>query len=143
MTTLFHRPAYLSSNIDRMTGGDFPAWFRRQLDRREWNMSDFARRADISPSVVARWASGERVPSPASCDLISDVFGVNLDTVLLVAGHRPDPAPDDPPEVADLVALLRRIRMDRRKEAMIRANLLAILAFDEHEAGGQSSAPSS
>lgn len=121
----------------------FAAWLRRQLDRRERTQADFARASGFPTGTVSRWMRGERVPTPPNCDTIADVLGVSLDTVLAVAGHRPDPAPDDPPEVADLIALLRRIKMDPRKNAMIRANLLAILAFDEHEAKTQARAAQS
>lgn len=112
----------------------FAEWMNRELLRRDWNQSDLVRRTGLSSSTLSRFATGKRIPSPKQADLIADVLGVDLDTVLAVAGHRPNPDPDDPPEVADLIALLRRIRMDRRKEAMIRANLLAILAWDDREA---------
>jgi transcriptional regulator with XRE-family HTH domain len=49
---------------------DFAAWVRRELRRREWTDSDFARRLNLSTGTVSRWLSGDRHPNPRSCDLI-------------------------------------------------------------------------
>lgn len=67
----------------------FSAWLQRQLDRREWSQADFARRAKVSTGLVSNWLAGERRPNPSSCDRIADVFLVDVDEVLAIAGHRP------------------------------------------------------
>ena len=51
------------------------------------------------------------MPTPLHADLIADVLGVDLDIVLAVAGHRPNVDPDDPPEIADLIAMIRKTQM--------------------------------
>jgi len=104
---------------------EFGAWLQRELDRRELRPADFARRADVNPSMVTRWMHGT-TPSPESCELIADVFGVNPDMVLTLAGHRPnieDLDPDDP--VVELQALVRRIQWQHHQPElkMIRAQL--------------------
>jgi len=110
-------------------GEAFREWFRVELRRREWNMSDFARRSGwpdgpnaADPAVVAKWMRGERKPSPESCDLIADVLGADLDEVLALNGHRPRDAADDP-RVADLVAKLRRVRMTDERYELVEALL--------------------
>lgn len=143
MSALLHLLTYRSSSLDPMSKGQFADWFRRQLDRREWNMSDFARRSDISPSVVGRWARGERIPEPASCDVIADVFGVDVDTVLTLAGHRPTPHDDDAPEVSGLVALVRKVRMDEQREHQLRVILEGMLDWDRRHPADQSPSVSS
>lgn len=64
-------------------------WLKGQLRRREWTQADLARRMAVSTGTISRWARGERIPTPESCDRLADVLGVDLDTVLGVAGHRP------------------------------------------------------
>ena len=90
---------------------EFAAWLRRQLARRDWTQADFARAAGLPTGTVSRWVRGERVPTPLHADLIADVLGVDLDIVLAVAGHRPNVDPDDPPEIADLIAMIRKTQM--------------------------------
>lgn len=93
-----------------MSEGAFPVWLKTELARREWNMSDLARRLEISPSVVGRWVRGERMPAPESCDLLADALGVDVDRVLVLAGHRPDieAIPVDDTH-ATIQALLRQV----------------------------------
>ena len=67
----------------------FANWFRGQLRVRELSQADFARTSGKQTGVVSDWATGKRTPDPQSCDLIADVFGIPIDTVLEAAGHRP------------------------------------------------------
>lgn len=76
-----------------MDSGQFREWFQSQLARREWTQRDFSRRSGISPSTVSEWHRGTRVPDPASIDRIADVFGLPVDDVLTLAGHRPATEP--------------------------------------------------
>ena len=97
-----------------MAVSPFSDWLKDELRRREWNMSDLARRLDISPSVVGRWIRDGRIPTPESCDRIADVLGLDVDRVLVLAGHRPDierlPISEDQ---AAVIALVRRVNLDR------------------------------
>jgi transcriptional regulator with XRE-family HTH domain len=99
---------------------DFAPWFRRQLDRRAWSRSDFAGRASVSARTVTAWYNGERVPDPPSCDVIADVLGLDLDYVLLKAGHRPAIEPEADPAIAEIAAQLRRVRLKRSREDILR-----------------------
>lgn len=91
----------------------FSGWFRRQLTRRQWSQREFARVAKIAPSTVNNWFRGERLPDPASCEAIAEAFGLTLDIVLEVAGHRPAVEPLDPDDPRELLAArVRRMRPD-------------------------------
>ena len=100
MTALYiHLKAESSTNDSMGRNGQFADWFRKQLDRRDLSQADFARLIDMSTGTVSNWATGRRVPDPASCDLIADALGLDLDLVLWQAGHRPptkEVNPDDP-----------------------------------------------
>lgn len=56
----------------RMDGSeaDFGEWLQEQLDRREWQQADLARRGKFTTANVSRWINNERVPAPASCVLL-------------------------------------------------------------------------
>lgn len=104
---------------------EFSAWLQRELDRREMRPADFARLADVNPSLVTRWLHGT-TPSPESCDLIADVLGADLDLVLGLAGHRANVdelEPDDP--VVELRSLVNRIEWQHHQAELklIRAQL--------------------
>lgn len=99
MVLNYYTSAHVSSSLGGMSAAEFAAWLHRQLQRREWNLSDLGRKADVKPSVVSRWSRGERVPSPESCERIADALGLPLDEVLAAAGHRYGDerfGPDDP-----------------------------------------------
>jgi transcriptional regulator with XRE-family HTH domain len=72
-------------------------------------MADLSRRLETPNATVARWVAGTRRPSPESCDRLADVLHADLDTILALAGHRPDldaaPLTD---EQAIAIALIRR-----------------------------------
>jgi transcriptional regulator with XRE-family HTH domain len=121
----------------------FGAWLKRQLNRREWNQSDLARRLETRPGVVSHWVRGDRIPDPESCRAIADALHLDEDLVLALAGHRTatEPLkPDDP--ATEFVGMVKRVRWDdeERVEAM-RETLQRWLRFDkarrERERGKQ------
>ena len=81
------------------------------------------------------------MPTPLHADLIADALGVDLDTVLALAGHRPNVDPDDPPEIADLIAMIRKTQMHPDRVAGLRSMLDGWQSRDRREA--QSSSGSS
>lgn len=115
----------------------FAAWLTRQLARREMTPAEFGKKIGVPTSTVTRWINEGRRPTTRNSDLIADALGVDLDTVLALVGHRPNADPDDPPELADLFAYIRRLRPDGRKVAMIRALVTSIEAVDRAEVAGQ------
>jgi transcriptional regulator with XRE-family HTH domain len=86
----------------------FQAWMQEELRRREWRQADFARAAGIDVSMISRWLRGRR-PDPASLERIAMALGVDLDTLLTLAGHRPRSPRDDDPRVATLIAKVRQV----------------------------------
>jgi transcriptional regulator with XRE-family HTH domain len=112
----------------------FVEWLRGQLRRRGWNAAELARRLHVPSGTVSRWMTGERQPSPRSCDLLADVLGVDLDLVLTLAGHRPGaetPSPDD--QRAEIIAFLERITLTPDRAAGLLGTLTSWLELD-HEA---------
>ncbi len=97
-------------------------WIQLQLDRREWRAADLSRRIGVPNGNISRWVNGRRVPDPASCDLLADVFGADVDYVLMLAGHRPPDFDDGvDPERAGLIASLRRVELTPDRAATLRA----------------------
>lgn len=72
-----------------MPDAAFSNWFRDKLIEREWTQSDFARRSGVSHNVVSQWATGKRVPTSESCQIIADALFLPFDDVLRAAGIRP------------------------------------------------------
>jgi transcriptional regulator with XRE-family HTH domain len=110
---------------------EFSGWVRQQLRRRQWNDAELARRLDMPSGTISRWLRGERQPSTRSCDLIADVFGVDVDLVLTLAGHRPQPGvaqPDDPR--TELIAMLNRVQLTPDRLAGLEGTLRAWIEID-------------
>ena len=82
----------------------FAKWFSEQLRWRDLSQAEFARRAGIPQSTVNTWVRGSRVPDPHNCDLIADALRMDIDVVLMQAGHRPD-TPRTSPDDAKLLIL--------------------------------------
>jgi transcriptional regulator with XRE-family HTH domain len=78
------------------------------MRRREWRQADFARAAGVDVSMVSRWLQGRR-PDPATLERVASALGVDLDTLLTLAGHRPRSPRDDDPRMASLVAKVRQV----------------------------------
>jgi transcriptional regulator with XRE-family HTH domain len=115
----------------------FIAWVRQQLRRRHWNDAEFARQLGMPSGTISRWLTGERQPKTSSCDLIADVFGVDVDLVLTLAGHRPAPLslqPDDP--LMQLFALLKRATLTPDRLAGLTGQVRAWIEFDRTTAAG-------
>jgi|GEM_PF-2522505 len=134
MTQLYHHSTTLSTSVDIVNDEEFRHWLKRQLRRREWSQSEFARRLGTAPGVVSHWVRGDRVPDPASCDRIADVLGVDVDLVLTLAGHRPavEPlAPDD--ERRELLGYLKRLQLTPDRVTALRGVLRGWLEADLRE----------
>ena len=113
------------------TGSDIAAWIGRQLERRDWSAADLSRRTGIGSGRISEWMTGKRRPSPASCLRLADVFNVDPDDVLALAGHREAsfPLQADEPRTR-IVNLVRRVRLTPDRVAGLEATLVAWIEFD-------------
>lgn len=104
----------------------FAGWFNAQLRRRDWKQADFVERSQVSRQATSMWSTGRRVPDPASCDVIAEVFGLDLDLVLAVAGHRPviTELPLDDPR-RHLVGLIERTELSSEQVSTLETLLTA------------------
>lgn len=95
------------------------------------SMTAFAQAIGVSHSSVSLWLDGKRVPTPRSIDKIADVLGADLDTLLTIAGHRPQALDDDPdsPE-AILSAMVRRVAWDAGRYELVETMLRTFLEQD-------------
>lgn len=94
------------SDAERVNFGD---WLRDQLERRGWNTLHFAEVAGVTPSLPYKWLENQNRPSPRHCQSIATALRLDLDAVLLAAGHRP--RSDRAPGIirAELAALINQV----------------------------------
>ena len=64
---------------------DFPSWLDTKLAERGWEVSDLARHAGISASIIHRWRKTYR-PNVTNCRAIAKAFELPVLKVLTVAG---------------------------------------------------------
>lgn len=115
-----------------MTSGTFGDWLAYQLKRRDLSQTDFGTLVGSTQSAVSRWIRNERVPDPESCDRIADALGVDLDVVLLRAGHRPVLL-EESELVRELCAKVRRIAWTGERELLVRGILDSMLSLDRDD----------
>lgn len=119
-TTMIVRPETFVNyrfhmNTNESQGETFGEWLRRQIERREWIPADLARRVGVSNGTMSLWLRDQRKPSPTSVDRIADALGVDVDTALTLAGHRPPTIPIDPDSAtARLMPLIEQIDWESR-----------------------------
>lgn len=106
MTTIIRESAYTV-----IMENDFVTWLNREMERRGWNNSELARRADVSPSTLSKAISGYNRPGLELCVGVADAFGLPPETVLRRAGLLPPSAEGDP-AFTELLAVLRNVSRD-------------------------------
>lgn len=121
----------------------FSDWLRTAMKMERWNRAETAAQLGIDPSTVSRWLKGERIPSPEMCDRVADIFGVDLDFVLNLAGHRPPIFEHDPasPE-GRLLPLIRQVDWESRptRLAEIENDLRFMIQIDREQRERESKA---
>jgi DNA-binding XRE family transcriptional regulator len=56
---------------------DFVTWLTGEMDRRDWNNTDLAKRAGVVPSTVSMIISGHKKPGLEFCAGVARAFGVS------------------------------------------------------------------
>ncbi len=98
----------------------FGQWLRRQMMKQEGGMSqaELARKVGTSAGLVSDWIRDVRVPSSESCDKIADALGLDIDEVLVRAGHRPPLGGNDSPLLRELSAVVRGLPPNQQEEVL-------------------------
>ncbi|MGN6700750.1 MAG: S24 family peptidase [Thermomicrobiales bacterium] len=91
----------------------FGPWLAGEIDKRDWQQADLARRLDVKPGVVSSWINEKRRPSYESCLEIGEALGIDPEIVLRQAGRETTrQVQERPRSLADELAALSR-RMPR------------------------------
>ena len=115
---------------------DFADWLQAELDRRNWNKSDFSRASGLDTGFISNVLNRVRRPGEKFCQRTAKAFGLNEQDVFYQAGllskDPGGPTQKLSPWAMRIVALL-----ENRPEAQQKAALSALEAFfdaiGEHE----------
>lgn len=124
------------------TRPNFPFWLRRQIELRDMNQSEFAKRAGVTAGVASQWATGRRRPTVESAKTIADALDTDISEVLAALGVAAIPA-EDSPEVRRVIDLVRRVKLTADREAGLVALLESWRAADERRKGATRSVTTS
>lgn len=118
---------------DRLRGtAEFAHWLNAELGRRRMTQNDLETALNTSGGVVSKWARGITAPSPRLALALSQLWGVDIDWLLTITGHRPEvdraDSPDDPR--ANLLQLVREIDLSPERVGLLTAMLENMRAVD-------------
>lgn len=118
-----------------MTDRGIPKWIKEELVRRDWTAADLSRRTGVGTGRISEWMNGHRRPSPDSCHVLADAFGVDPDDVLFVAGYRIAPTLFDANDAGRrIVSLLQRVHLTHERIRVLEATLEAYWEIDRRKA---------
>jgi transcriptional regulator with XRE-family HTH domain len=100
----------------------FSVWLQREMDKREWSMSDLARNAGISRGAVANIMRGDRNPGVNVCEGIAKALKVSPEIVYRQAGIL-SPAVDPNERAQELVHLFNLMGLEDQEETIDYARL--------------------
>jgi transcriptional regulator with XRE-family HTH domain len=103
-----------SENMSLWVNEPLQNLIRDELARREWTISDLARKIGSQPSLVSRWMQGQR-PNTESLALIAEALGLDVLRLLRLSGHIPSSAMaerDEDERISSFIAMLRQAARD-------------------------------
>ena len=65
---------------------NFASWLQKELDKREWNHTELARRSEVTPGQISRVANGSRGAGPDLCIAIAKGLNVPREEVFRARG---------------------------------------------------------
>ena len=100
----------------------FSVWLQREMDKRDWSMSDLARHAGVSRGAVANIMRGDRNPGVNVCEGIAKALKVSSETVYRQAGLL-SPAIEKDQRAQELMHLFNLMESDDQDETIDYARL--------------------
>jgi len=113
-----------AGNMEMWVDAPLQNAIRDELIRRQWSISDLARKIDSQPSLVSRWMQGQR-PNTESIAMIGNALSLDILKLLELAGHIPVGLlnAEDDEDVAAMIVTLREITWDTSRRKMLRTLL--------------------
>lgn len=68
---------------------EFKTWLQKEMDEREWSISDLARNAGVARGSIANILRGDRNPGVDVCEAIARAFKISPESVYRYAGLLP------------------------------------------------------
>lgn len=102
-------------------------FFEDTMRQRGWNVSELARAAGTSNSVVGRWMRGESRPSATKLRDVADGLHVDYEQLLVRAGYIAESTGTRTGWHADLCAKLERIPLTQQQYELLDATLSVML----------------
>lgn len=94
---------------------DFPMWLQEQLDKRNWRVSDLAKRSRKSDAAVSRILHGERNADPDT--LVAFANALNISPILMFRKAKLlPPGPEDEATFEDWEHLLKQMSPEDQEE---------------------------
>jgi len=104
---------------------EFGEWLQEQLDSRGWHQARLARRSGISAGQIARVINDTRQPGPEFCRAIAKALELPEELVFRQAGLlSPEQRKEDPPTLAEWVALFRQSTPEKQEDLLTLARAL-------------------
>jgi transcriptional regulator with XRE-family HTH domain len=103
---------------------EFLAWLEEALSERQWNYSELARQAGVSPAAVSQVFSGRQKPGLQFCFGVAEALGEPPERVLRLAGYLPL-KPEIDETLEEILYLYRRMTPEARAYLRVIARAFA------------------
>lgn len=97
----------------------FTVWIVEELNKRDWNPADLAKKARMSTGALSNIMNGKRKPGPEICRAIASALSEPPEHVFRMAGLLPPlPASNDGPTLNELVEIMKRLPDGEREQVL-------------------------
>ena len=83
---------------------EFSGWLQIEIDKREWNQADLARKTEMSRAAVSQVLSENRRPGPEFCRAVAHALDLPEEEVFRQAGLL-TPKQEEPPNLGEWIRM--------------------------------------
>jgi len=101
---------------------EFKEWLQKEMNNREWTISDLARYANVARGSIGNILRGERNPGVDLCEGIARAFKIAPEIVYRHAGLLP-PEPKQDEKRQELIHLYELMNLDNKEDQLAYARM--------------------
>jgi len=118
--------------MDTLATEKLQRWLASQIGARDWNYSELAEKAGLSPATISLVMKGERGVGPDFCNAVARALNIPPDEVFRQAGLLP-PVPEQDAVAENALHLFRHLTVADQERILAMMRVLATLSKAEEK----------